>query len=1305
MKSDLNFHANRRNQRRRALKSLITRATAIAALVAGPNARAVTFSWITAGDGNWSATANWQGGTLPGVVAADTTQFNAAGVNANENIYVNATTRDIPGIMVFTNTGTTSILGGTAGAGVTNTLTGLNNITVNAGSGAVNFGSPGAVVNVSMDASTVTGYLNNSSNPLTFHGTINATSTSRPLVFGGAGDTLLVGALIGGRNISKVGTGTVSVTAASVLTTSTASAAVGGGILRLVDAGTLPSVTTVGFKMSRQATLLLDNSGTTNATDRIVNTAPIASDMGGGRFSLQGANDAASTETVGALTPTSGVLTVNSVPGADSAAVGTPSNVLTFASLGARTASGTLVFSGAGLGSDGTNKIILTTPPTLTNHLIGGFATIGNEFATYNEDGTGAANANGVQTVVAAAYTTTFGTANNVKLTDSDPLALDTEANTLNLQTAAGQAFTVTSALTTGAILNSNSGSGTNSISGGTIGNGTAELVITANNDLDISSSLTGNGVLTKSGAGNLTLSGSAATRTSANVFIHQGLMKITSSTALYNTAVPISGKITVGYNATLEVATDAAWTTSGQIPALTLNDNGATLKASGNSTLGFGKNVVVASLFSDASSVNLTATGAGDTIQLNSAVQNATGNTAAPLINLNGMGTVIIASAASNNTAATAALNGSYAWNVTGGGKLLVTSTGVSSLGLAGNVVTVTNGTLGLASDNTTNYAYVLNGGMLSGAGGGTRVIAAAGTIRLDAASIIDLKDAAVGGTANMNLVFGGVISGTGGLTVNASGTGTATLTLGGTNTYSGPTKVNACTLAITNPLALQNSALDTAGSGVINVTGVTTPTLGGLIGVTNLAAVVTTGYNNLTELTLKPATGVTHTYSGAIANNSAGMAFTLAGPGTQVLANTCLCSGATTLTAGTLALTGSGSLAASPLIEIRSGATLDVSALTTWSLGAGQTLKGTGTLLGNAGTSGGVSPGLSTGTLTVTGNFAFASGSSLATEITAGTSQVETATADGTATLAGNVDVTVTGADITGSPLIVTVPVLLGDAADVWAGNARTALAANAAITALYAVGGSATTITLTRLIPAANDTTLNISLANGIPSPGITAAVDSANTTAGVAPTVDLLAVAGALDVSGATLNLTITGTLTAPAYVIATYGSLAGNPFAHISGLPGNYVIDYAYTGNRITIKQNTGTSYADWLAANPPATGFTTDSDGDGTSNGIENILGTNPNIFSAGLTQVSATATSVTFQHPLNPTVASDVTYSYQWSTDLTEWKTGGQTNSDGTTATITPSAPVAGVITVPITITSGPAAKLFGRILATKSP
>jgi len=117
-------------------------------------------------------------------------------------------------------------------------------------------------------------------------------------------------------------------------------------------------------------------------------------------------------------------------------------------------------------------------------------------------------------------------------------------------------------------------------------------------------------------------------------------------------------------------------------------------------------------------------------------------------------------------------------------------------------------------------------------------------------------------------------------------------------------------------------------------------------------------------------------------------------------------------------------------------------------------------------------------------------------------GTKQVETAEVVGTITTAGNAIVTVTAAGMTGSPKAISVAVALGDSAAVVAQKAREALAADSAVAAKFSVGGYGTKVELTALTAAANDSTLNIAIANGTCA-GLTAAPVSTHTTPGVAP----------------------------------------------------------------------------------------------------------------------------------------------------------------------------------------------------------
>ncbi len=117
-------------------------------------------------------------------------------------------------------------------------------------------------------------------------------------------------------------------------------------------------------------------------------------------------------------------------------------------------------------------------------------------------------------------------------------------------------------------------------------------------------------------------------------------------------------------------------------------------------------------------------------------------------------------------------------------------------------------------------------------------------------------------------------------------------------------------------------------------------------------------------------------------------------------------------------------------------------------------------------------------------------------------GVKQVETFVGAGNITGSGNLSVTVTGAGIAGSPLALSVAVADGDTAATWVGKVRSAIAAEAAITALYTVGGASTSITLTPTSESADDPTLLIQVAAGTVA-NASLPISSTNTTAGSAP----------------------------------------------------------------------------------------------------------------------------------------------------------------------------------------------------------
>jgi hypothetical protein len=119
-------------------------------------------------------------------------------------------------------------------------------------------------------------------------------------------------------------------------------------------------------------------------------------------------------------------------------------------------------------------------------------------------------------------------------------------------------------------------------------------------------------------------------------------------------------------------------------------------------------------------------------------------------------------------------------------------------------------------------------------------------------------------------------------------------------------------------------------------------------------------------------------------------------------------------------------------------------------------------------------------------------------------GVTQVETATVVAAAgvTADGTLNVTVTGAGITGSPKVIPVALTVASTTATSVATAiRTVLAADTDVNAVYTVTSSAANVVLTRKTNAADDATLDVSWAADVA--GVSALASSVNTTAGIAP----------------------------------------------------------------------------------------------------------------------------------------------------------------------------------------------------------
>ena len=493
-----------------------------------------------------------------------------------------------------------------------------------------------------------------------------------------------------------------------------------------------------------------------------------------------------------------------------------------------------------------------------------------------------------------------------------------------------------------------------------------------------------GTSSLVKNNAGTLEIT-SVQTYTGGTT-VNGGTLRLSASSGGTGT---IRGTLTANAGSTIEVGgVDVFGYNGGAVGLNTINLTGATLVQTQN------RNETNAAVINMAGGSTISATGG------TSALFDMFGGTAA--LNASGDATNTISSPVrlrQNDTTFTVA-DGAQTTD------LLIS--GVISKGGEGNgaLIKAGAGTMVLSGSNTYPGSTTINGGILALSGGaaifngGTVTLAnAAGAgLRLDASETIGALTGGGASGGNVNLQantltisagstsvnYTGTISGTGGVTVTGG-----RLAIGGTQTYSGTTDIQGGYLEVNgSALTLANSVLN-IGSGADPTRSVDiwagTLTVRGLTGGTASTKILSNGGKTLV---IDTPTGESYTYAGVLANrtwNASGqLSLTKQGEGTQTLSGTNTYTGPTTVSTGTLALSGSGDISESAVVDVALGATLDVSALTGWTVAGGQTgqtLKGNGTVDANDGTTvdtvtvnGTLAPGNSIGTLIIDGNLVLA-------------------------------------------------------------------------------------------------------------------------------------------------------------------------------------------------------------------------------------------------------------------------------------------------------------------------------------------
>ena len=770
------------------------------------------------------------------------------------------------------------------------------------------------------------------------------------LIFNQATNGSFVGGISGTGSVTKLGTGTVTLSGANSYS---------GGTT--ISAGALQGDTTsLQGNITDNASLIFGQAVDGTYAGVVSGTGSLTK-QGAGTLTLSGINtySGGTTISAGALQINAGNLTGNIVDNAslifNQPTDGTYAGAVSGSGSLTKAGAGTLTLSGANSYSGGTtisagalqgdttslqgnmlDNAALIFAQNIDGTFVGGISGTGS----VTKQGTGVLTLSGSNsytggTTVSAGSLQGDAASLQGNITDNATLIFNQAANGTYAGVISGTGTFNKTGAGTLTLSGANTYSGGTTISAGALqgdttslqGNITdnASLIFSQGADGTFAGVISGSGSLTKSGAGVLTLSG-------ANTY---GGGTTISAGTLQGDTTSLQGNITD--NATLAFTQAVNGTFGGAISGsgALVKQGAGVLTLSGANSYSGGTTISAGTL-------------QGDTTSL----QGAIADNAALVFNQGADGTFTGAISGSGTLTKTGAgvltLNGTNSYS--GGTTISAGTLQGDSSSLQGNILD--NAALAFNQGTSGTYAGIISGsGSLTKSGAGTLILSgantyaggttiSAGALQGDTTSlqgnIVDnaslIFDQATNGS------FAGAVSGSGSLVKQ----GVGTLTLSGANSYTGATQINAGTLALAAGSSLAaSSGVDLTAGSTLDLSAAGNQTLGVLGGA---AGTIDIGANTLT------LNGAGNGSFGGVISGSG--ALLKQGGGTQTLTGANLYTGGTTITGGTLALGAGGSLAAGSAVTLGGTGTLDLSTAGNQSIAdlngaSGQILLGGGSAL----------------------------------------------------------------------------------------------------------------------------------------------------------------------------------------------------------------------------------------------------------------------------------------------------------------------------------------------------------------------